>query len=228
MRLLLAAIAGASAALAAGAAAFAQPSIPATFFGSVTVDGRPAESGVEVRGLIGGVDCTQAPVGTRPVIRDGETSAYVLHVMHESQRPGCAREGATVTFTIAGVGAVQQAPWKPGPNRLDLSTGAASPIPLPSATGTVAAAITAAVSGTQEPGASSTAIPRPSGVPPTDDVDIPGLTSSRTAVPQVPGTGDDDDGGGSALVWLLLVLGVLARGAGGVGVYLSRRRKVGS
>ena len=121
-----------------GASAFAQPAIPATFFGSVTVDGEPAPPGAEVRGLIDGFDCTQSPPGQRPVFRDGEIAAYVIYVVHDSQRPGCARDGSRVTFTIAGRPAVQTAVWKAGPSRLDLSTGNQSPIPLPSAIGTFA------------------------------------------------------------------------------------------
>ena len=66
-------------------AVLAQPQLPATFYGSVTVDGRPAEAGTEVRGLVGGFDCTQAAPGERPVLRDGETTAYVLYVVHESR-----------------------------------------------------------------------------------------------------------------------------------------------
>lgn len=118
------------------AQAFAQPQLPATFYGSVTVDGKPAAAGTEVRGLVNGIDCTQSAIGERPVIRDGETAAYVIHVVHETQRPGCASSNSTVTFTIGGRPAAQTAPWKPGPLRLDLSTGAAPPIPLPSPTGT--------------------------------------------------------------------------------------------
>ena len=201
--------------------ALAQPSIPATFYGSVTVDGRPAESGVDVRAFVGGIDCTQASPGARPVLRDGDTSAYVLHVVHDSQRAGCAREGATVTFTIAGIAAVQQSQWKPGPIRLDLSTGAASPIPLPSATGTLAAVITQAVDGTIVPG-TNTPLPQPPGPPPTDDVDIPGITGTRTPAPSAPATGDSD-GGAS---WPLLVggLAVLLAGAGAL-VYVFHRRR---
>jgi len=206
-------------------AVLAQPQLPATFYGSVTVDGRPAEAGTEVRGLVGGFDCTQAAPGERPVLRDGETTAYVLYVVHESQRPGCARDGSTVTFTIGGTVAIQTATWKPGPIRLDLSTGAAPPIPLPSATGTIASAISTAVGSTAVPSVSP-ALTRPTGVPPTDDVQFGTSTVSRTTG---AGSGPDDSGGAGdsggspVLTVIFIAVGALAALGGGAGIYLAGR-----
>jgi hypothetical protein len=210
--------------VASAAVVLAQPSIPATFYGSVTVDGEPAAAGVEVRGLVNGMDCTQSDPGERPVIRDGETAAYVLYVVHESQRPGCARDGSTITFTIGERPAVQTATWKPGPQRLDLSVGSAPPIPLPSPTGTVAAAIETAIGTAGAATSAPTLGPRPTGTPPTDDVRFDG-----TPVP--PGgqataqAADDGDGGGSGLVIVLGALAVLAIAGGAAGIALSRRRR---
>jgi len=221
VRLFLAAITGSVAALVFAPPALAQPSIPATYYGSVTVDGKPATAGTEVRGLVNGIDCTQGEPGSRPVIPEGETTAYVIHIVHDTQRPGCATSGAVVTFTVAGVPAVQQSQWRPGPIRLDLSTGAASPIPLPSATGTVEAALTAA--GTIEPGTTSTALPAPSGPPPIDDAQVPGVNSSTTPAPsEGEPTGDEGD---SAVPFLLIALAILALAGGAIGVYLARRKR---
>ncbi len=204
--------------------ALAQPQVPATFYGSATVDGRPAESGTEVRGLVGGVDCTQSAPGERPVLRDGDTAAYVLYVVHDSQRPGCARDGSTVTFTIGGRAATQTAIWKPGPIRLDLSTGAEPPIPLPSPTGTIAAAIGTAVGATVPP-PTSTALARPTGPPPTDDVTFgtASATSSREAGGAPGGEGDDGDGGSAVLSVIFIGVAALAAAGGGLGIYLAGR-----
>lgn len=203
--------------------AWAQPSVPATFYGSVTVEGQPAADGVEVRAMVNGQDCSQPAPGTRPVIRDGALSEYVLSVVHESQRPGCARDGSEVTFTIGGRTAVQSAPWKPGPIHLDLSVGAAPPIPLPSPTGTIAAIVASATAEAATPAATTPV--RPTGTPPTDDV-----TFNRTPVP--PGTtpgsaeaGDvKDEGGSPVFVLAVVVLVALAAIGAGAGFALSRRR----
>ena len=209
-----------TAALQAGNVA-AQPQIPATYFGSVTVDGKPAEAGLEVRAFVGGLDCTQSPPGQRAIIRDGEIAAYVAHVVHESQRAGCARDGATVTFTIGGRSAVQSGTWKPGPIRLDLSVGSVAPIPLPSATGTLAAAISAAAATTPQPG-SITPGPRPTGTPPTHDVQFPGTNSSRTPDSSVFAP-TDSEGGSSLFVAGVVALGMLGIAGGAAGILLSRR-----
>ncbi|MGE3077173.1 MAG: hypothetical protein AB7N24_19605 [Dehalococcoidia bacterium] len=199
-------------------AAVAQPQLPATFYGSVTVNGEPAPSGIEVRGFVNGIDCSQSPPGEHVVIREGAIAAYVLYVVHESQRPGCATEKSIVTFTIDGVPATQQAPWKVGPNRLDLSTGSASPIPLPSPTGTIGAVIGSAAAGTIQPSASAT-LSRPSGTPPTDDVHF-----DRTSTIG-PAQANSEDGDSSLLVVLAVVLGVIALAGGGVGLFLARRSR---
>lgn len=219
-----------SALLAFAASAWAQPSVPATFYGSVTVDGAPAEAGLEVRGFVDGADCSQSSPGERPIIRDGGTSAYVLYVVHETQRPGCARDGSTITFTIGERAAVQTAVWKPGPMRLDLSVGAAPPIPLPSPTGTIASAVQTAEgpsggsgAGTT-PGGSATVLNRPTGTPPTDDVRFDG-TPVPGGTPQAPETARDGDDGGSGLAIVLGALAVLAIAGGALGIVLARRQR---
>lgn len=201
----------------------AQPQIPATYFGSVTVDGKPAADGLDVRAIVNGLDCTQAPPGTRPVIRDGESAAYVLSVVHESQRPGCATDGARVTFTVGTMNAVQVTAWKPGPTRLDLSTGAAPPIPLPSPTGTIAAVFATETAGAPIP--TSATLVRPTGTPPTDDVQL-----NRTPVPTSPLSPIDpaaqvkDDGGFPVLLGMVIALVLIAGAGAAIGLGLARRR----
>lgn len=205
--------------------ALAQPSVPATFYGSVTVDGNPAADGVDVRAIVNGADCTQAAPGARPVLREGETALYVLSVVHESQRPGCARDGSNVTFTIGGRPAVQAAAWKPGPIHLDLSVGAAPPIPLPSPTGTIGA-ILATETAAATPQATGT-LARPTGTPPTDDVTFErGTPKPPGATPVQSPALDPKENGGSPVVGVVLVVLVALTAAGvGAGFALSRRHR---
>lgn len=212
--------------LTPAAAGHAQPQIPSSFFGSVTIDGRAAPDGAEVRALIDGVDCSQSPPGERTAIREGDATAYVIHVVHESQRPGCGRDGKVINFTIAGRAALQQGTWQPGPQHLDLSTGTGDIVPLPTSTPTVPGSDPnpplAGVTETPSP------LSRPTGTPPTDDVQLPG---THTPPGGVTGSGgvtvaaDDGDGGGSAWGPLLVALGVLGAGGAAAGVVLARRRR---
>jgi len=198
--------------------ALAQPQIPSSFYGSVTIDGQPAPDDVAVRAFIDGIDCTQAPPGESLAAREGGVTIYVLHVVHESQRPGCGREGKAVTFTIAGQPASQQAVWRPGPQQADLSTGAGPVVPLPSATAPPAAAPS------QPAGAaSSTVLARPTGTPPTDDIQLPGTLTpgaTPTTLPAPPGAVD----GGSAWGMLAVAVGIIAAAGIGGGIILARRR----
>ncbi len=211
--------------LAVPGVAFAQPSVPATFYGSVTVDGEPAPTGSDVRGFVGELDCTQSAPGERPAIREGEATAYVIAVVHESQRPGCGRPGATVTFTIDGEPAEQAAEWQAGPVRVDLSIGPGDPIPLPTATATVPG-----------PAATSTSLPsEPSplpGTPPTDDVTFPGTTPDPSneetpgddGIVSAAGADGEDSGGSSLFPVVAAVLGVIAVAGAVAGFMLSRKR----
>lgn len=208
------------------ATALAQPSVPATFFGSITINGAPAPTGTDVRGFVDGLDCTQSAPGERPAVREGGATAYVIAVVHESQRTGCARPGVTVTFTIDGVEADQRSLWQAGPIRVDLSIGPGEIIPLPTATATVPGPPSASTSLPSEPSPLQ-------GTPPTDDITLPGT-------PMPPGTTDNDDdglvsgagvdteqdsGGGSSLLpALVTIVAVIAIAGAAAGVALSRRR----
>lgn len=222
LRFLLAA----GALLAPAAVSHAQPQIPSSFFGSVTIDGKAAPDGTEVRALVDGLDCSQSPPGERTAAREGEATAYVIHVVHESQRPGCGRDGKAITFTIAGRPALQQGIWKPGPQQLDLSTGAGDVVPLPTSTPAVpgSAPATPRATGTGTPPTRS----RPTGTPPTDDVQLPGTLTppaGATGTPGTPASSSVDDGGGSAWRLLVVALGVIAAGGAAAGVVLARRRR---
>lgn len=208
------------------AGARAQPSVPSSFYGSVTIDGQAAPDGTEVRALIDGVDCTQAAPGERPAIRQGSATAYVVHVVHESQRPGCGREGKTVSFTIAGRPALQRGAWKAGPQQLDLSTGSPEIVPLPTFTPTSPGGAASPATG----GASTPApLVRPTGTPPTDDVRLPGTASSPAATATgLPGDGPGEAGpsdDGSAWVAIAAAAGALVAAGAVGGVVIARRRR---
>jgi hypothetical protein len=111
----------------APAVAQAPPHIPATFYGTLTVDGRPAPAGTMVRAFIDGKDCTQSDV--RGSIMDGDAARYVVTVVHETHTEGCGHEGAEVSFTVAGLPAPQKGAWTAGPVQVDLAVG---PLPSPS------------------------------------------------------------------------------------------------
>jgi hypothetical protein len=217
-------LSGVTAAVAAAGGAFAQPQIPATFYGSVTIDGAPAAAGTEVRAVVNGLDCTQAAPGQRPVFIDGDIAAYVLYVVHETQREGCARDGSRVTFTINGRPAMQTAVWKAGPIPLDLSSGNASLIPLPSPTPTLVSAVETLTAAAETTEAAVTETPTPKAVtPPTE-----GARLDSTPLP--PGAASPDGGGDSDGSSMLPVLGgiliVLAVGAGTAGYVLSRKHRM--
>ncbi len=203
----------------------AQPSLPSTFFGSVSIDGKPPPDGSEVRGFVNGRDCTQP--GARGTLTESGVGLYLIHVMHDSQQAGCGKEVNTVTFTIAGRQAGQSATWRTGPQQLDLNAGSGNPAPLPPATATPR-------------GGTSPATPSGSGQASGQSAGQPGAVGSGAAAPTQALAGQNgdtvdnagnlaanrpnDSGGwpfGLVLLGGLAVVGV-AGGAGGV--VLSRRR----
>jgi len=108
---------------------------PATFFGSVTVDGHSVRDDTAVVALIDGKVCSEeekepgqrgtwTATEARPEygIESGD-SLYVVDVVSDSQVPGCGTEGATVTFLIAESLAHQRGLWIAGSNPLNLTAG---------------------------------------------------------------------------------------------------------
>jgi serine protease len=70
---------------------------PNRFFGDVTLNGLPAPPGTNVTATIGGNACGQTTVQAN--------STYVLDVVSSGQTLGCGTEGATVSFSVAGLAA---------------------------------------------------------------------------------------------------------------------------
>lgn len=175
------------------------PGLPATFFGSASIDGSPAPDGTEVLALIDGIDCTSD--GTRGTALNDGLSTYVVQVLGASEREGCGTPGSVVTFTIAGEPTDQMGEWQPFPQQLDLNAGAGEPIPLPTLTPS------------PQPTLGSTAAPTGTGV------------ASSATVPSGPVATSGSGGGGTtqALGIILLISGLaIALGAGAIA--LSRRK----
>ena len=201
---------------------FQQPQIPATFYGSASIDGKPVPDGTEVRGFIGATDCTQGGPNYHGTITDAGVAAYVIEVVHDSQVPGCGQRGKRVTFTIGGQPAGQTAAWEPGPHHLDLNAGSGHPEPLPTSTAIPTVS-------TAQAAATATAVakftPRPPGTLPTDAVSLSGTKQPGAAAQSAPpGSAASGRGGGAPVVLIILggvvVLAVLGAVAG---LALSRR-----
>ena len=121
----------------------AQPSPPATFAGTVKVDGRSVPDGTPVLALINGNLCGESSrqpgeKGTWTLDKDvadlsmrAGDSIYIVDVASESQTPGCGTEGAIVTFQVAGQPTYEKGLWKAGFNSLSLTVGQA---PTPTTT----------------------------------------------------------------------------------------------
>lgn len=209
-------LAGAMGVFAVAGGVRAQPQAPATYYGTASIDGKPAPEGAEVRGLIDGQDCTQP--GARGVVIDGGVAVYVITVMHESQSPGCGADGKQVSFTIGGKQAGQTVAWRQGLEEVNLNSGSGKPMALSSALSTPAGGASAAAATATE---AARFTPK-SGAIPTDAV-----TFGKTQSPgqqQDPSKTKDGGGGGAMVAVVLIVLAVLAVGGGAAGVALSRRK----
>jgi len=193
----------------------AQPSVPATFYGTASIDGMAVADGTPVRAFIDGKDCTQLPA--KGAVLDQGVSVYLVSVMHESQEPGCGRTGRTITFTVGGR-AAQEAEWKEGVRDLGLNAGTGSPLPLPPATATAASNNTA----TQTGAARFTPKPAISALP-TDD---PGVRPRGGGTDGGP-AGATGENGSPALGMVIVVLGAVAAVGAAIGAWLSHRRPGG-
>lgn len=210
----------------------AQPQIPATFYGTASIDGRVPPPNADIRAFIDGIDCTQLGPSARFVV-DGGVGKYVVSVIHESQREGCGRDGRTVTFTIAGQPAGQTGTWKAMPQNLNLNAGSGTPAPLPTATappatptdsgvssgGPLATASGGSVAST--PGATATLIG--DGPARADDGVIRPLgTTTRTPVSS--NGGPKSEGSNVLPIVLLVIAGVGLVGGVAGGILVRRKR----
>lgn len=93
---------------ASNAAAESPPAPPATFTGSVLVDGAAPAAGTVVEAKIGSASC-----GVTTVFLSGSEARYNLEVpaLEPNNHPDCGVEGATVDFYVGGRKAQQTGSW---------------------------------------------------------------------------------------------------------------------
>ena len=115
----------------------AQPAPPATFVGSVRLDGQTVADGTPVLALVNDKLCGKSSrepgqEGTWTLDKDAADlglragdSIYIVDVASDSQTPGCGTEGDIVTFQVAGQPTHEQGLWKAGLNTLNLTVGQA-------------------------------------------------------------------------------------------------------
>ena len=121
----------------------AQPAPPATFVGTVRLDGQTVADGTPVLALVNNTPCGKSSrepgqEGTWTLDKDvadlgmrAGDSIYIVDVASDSQTPGCGTEGAIVTFQVDGQPTHEQGLWKAGLNTLNLTVGQA---PAPAGT----------------------------------------------------------------------------------------------
>jgi hypothetical protein len=123
------------------AAADSPPAPPATFTGSILVDGAPPTAGTVVEARIGSASC-----GVTTVFLSGSQSRYILEVpsLDPDQTPNCGVEGIAVAFFVGGRQASQSGSWLNYQlNQLDLTVVTTGPTVKPPPTGSGAADDTA-------------------------------------------------------------------------------------
>jgi len=190
--------------------AWAQPQVPAVFYGTATVDGRPVPDGTEVRAYIDGKDCTQLGPTYRGTVTIGGVSAYSIAVLHEWQEPGCGAPGKIVRFTIGGEPANETGRWEFGAQELNLNAGSGPPLPLPTATPTPTPTAT--------PRAEVTRLPTDDALPPPANSSAPVARESGERASREPRP---------FWVWFLAGGGVAVGGAAVLGWWAGRRKRDG-
>ncbi|MCH8010177.1 MAG: fibronectin type III domain-containing protein [Chloroflexi bacterium] len=85
----------------------ARPTDAAVIVGRVALETERAPSGARIEALVNDRVC-----GTSTVVADSEVD-YVITVLGEREREGCASRGAIVSFRVGGVPATETASWVP-------------------------------------------------------------------------------------------------------------------
>jgi hypothetical protein len=212
--------------------ASAQFQPPATVFGSISDAAGRVDAGLPVEAYIGDTLCGSKGKTEFTGEGDARVTVYVIDVVDEGQTPGCGRLNAKqqVRIKIGDRFASQTATWDPGPVRLDVTFGNATPVPIPTFTPTPTRT-PAPPTNTPRPGETLQPVATiPPGSPgagsPVPTSPLGGITSGTPGASSSAGGGDDGDGGGVP-VWavVLLVLGAVGVIGGGAGYMMSRSQR---
>jgi hypothetical protein len=196
---------------AAPTAAAGGPTPPNRFYGSATLDGRPAADGAAVVALVGTTSC-----GTGQV----SGGQYVVDVASAFTRPGCGTDGGRVTFRVGTAPATQTGTFQTGAfTQLNLTAQTPTPTPTPTRAATPTAtavrtatpAPTVARTATPAPTVARTATPAPTAAP---------AAQRPAAAPALPRTGAAATDSQAPLWLALAALALLTTG----GVVIARRR----
>ncbi len=182
--------------------AYAQALPPNRFYGSAKINGNDAPEGTVVEAYIGNTLCGSGTVQSR-----NNTEQYFVDALSGTQKPGCAKDGDTVKFKVAGLDAKETgkyataaatnlnltasgtphnsapptvlAPGQGGTPLTPLATPAPTEAPTVPATpaATVAATGTAAAAASETPAASATATPQGSATATATATATPSLVS---------------------------------------------------
>lgn len=163
------------------ASLFAQALPPNRFYGSVTINGAVQPEGTVVEAYVAATLCGAGTIANR-----NGSDVYLVDVLGSGAKQGCANDGDTVRFQVAGLNAKESGTYQTGvATRLDLTaTGTARQVALPTVL---------------PPGGGGTPAPPPSVVPaaPTPaaaEATLPPATaaaappSATTAVPAATAT----------------------------------------
>lgn len=208
----------------------AQFSPPSTVFGSLADAAGAVPADLPVQAYIGDILC--GTKGKTEFTGDGaaRVTVYFVDVLHESQTPGCGKDGAEVRIKIGDRFAPQTTRWKAGPVQMDVTFGNVTPAPIPTftpapPTPTSAATPAAGASVPATPGTAQAAggtIPAGS---PGAGSPVPTLKGGVTSsTPAARKSSASDDGGFPIWGVVLLVLAGVAAIGGGLGYAMSRNR----
>ncbi|MGI8970559.1 MAG: hypothetical protein ACR2HB_07620 [Dehalococcoidia bacterium] len=106
----------------------AQALPPDRFFGTAKINGQEQPEGTVVEAYVNGTLC-----GSGTVLKRNDMVIYFVDVLGGGQKPGCAGDGDTVTFRVAGLDAAESGTYQTGTaTRLDLTaSGAAAQVAAP-------------------------------------------------------------------------------------------------
>lgn len=166
----------------------AQAQPPDRFFGSAQVDGKDQPDGTVVEAYIGNTLCGSGTVQER----NGST-IYLVDVLSATQKPGCAKDGDTVKFKIAGLDAKETAKYATAEaTHLDL-TASGTPknpaLPTVLAPGQGGTPATPLATPAPTPVATETETPAPVATPPPTETATATAAASETPAASATPTG---------------------------------------